>query len=66
MGLPFAPEQRVSWMVELLPGLGYDNLYRQIDRDLGWNTPPNLRAGRAWIPEFLDPSQAVRLAGGPS
>jgi hypothetical protein len=57
MGLPFAPEQRVSWMVELLPGLGYDTLYRQIDRDLGWNTPHNLRAARAWVPEFLDPSQ---------
>ena len=57
MGLPFAPEQRVSWMVELLPGLGYDHLYRLIDQDLGWNSPTNLRAGRAWIPEFLDPGQ---------
>ncbi|MBO0700676.1 MAG: DUF1559 domain-containing protein, partial [Zavarzinella sp.] len=57
MGLPFAPEQRVSWLVELLPGLGYDTLYHQIDRDLGWNTPHNLRAARAWVPEFLDPSQ---------
>jgi hypothetical protein len=57
MGLPFAPEQRVSWMVELLPGLGYSTLYSQIDKGLGWNTPANLRAGRAWIPEFLDPSQ---------
>ncbi len=57
MGLPFAPEQRVSWMVELLPGLGYDRLYRQIDKDLGWNSPANLRAGRSWIPEFLDPGQ---------
>jgi hypothetical protein len=57
MGLPFAPEQRVSWMVELLPGLGYQQLYAQIDRNMGWNTPQNLRAGRAWVPEFLDPHQ---------
>jgi hypothetical protein len=58
MGLPYAPEQRVSWMVELLPSLGYENLYSQIDRGQGWNTPENMRAGRAWIPEFLDPHQA--------
>jgi hypothetical protein len=57
MGLPFAPEQRLSWMVELLPSLGYENLYNQIDRGQGWNAPDNLRAGRAWIPEFLDPTQ---------
>lgn len=57
MGLPFAPEQRVSWMVELLPGLGYRALYDSIAKDLGWNSPQNLRAGRAWVPEFLDPSQ---------
>lgn len=57
MGLPFAPEQRVSWMVELLPGLGYDQMYRLIDKDLAWNTTNNLRAGRSWVPEFLDPGQ---------
>jgi Protein of unknown function (DUF1559) len=57
MGLPFAPEQRVSWMVELLPGLGYERLYRDIDKDTAWNTTHNLRLGRSWIPEFLEPSQ---------
>ena len=60
MGLPFAPEQRVSWMVELLPGLGYDRLYREIDKNSAWNSPNNLRHGRSWIPEFLDPSQESR------
>jgi hypothetical protein len=60
MGLPFAPEQRVSWMVELLPGLGYRQLYDSIDKDQGWNTPKNLRAGRAWVPEFLDPGLPSR------
>lgn len=57
MGLPFAPEQRVSWMAELLPSLGYDVLYSKIDKTQGWNSPQNLQAGRAWIPEFLDPGQ---------
>ena len=55
MGLPFAPEQRCSWMVELLPGLGYTQLYSQIDQTVGWNHPQNLRPARAWVPEFLDP-----------
>jgi len=55
MGLPFAPEQRCSWMVELLPALGYKELYAQIDKSLGWNSPQNLRVARAWIPELLDP-----------
>jgi len=54
-GLPFAPEQRCSWMVELLPPLGYGQLYAQIHKDLGWNDPENLRSARAWVPEFLDP-----------
>jgi hypothetical protein len=57
MGLPFAPEQRVSWMVELLPALGYRQLFDQIEKDQAWNSPRNLRAARAWIPEFLDPNQ---------
>src|SRR5207302_7828582 len=38
MGLPFAPEQRVSWMVELLPHIGYGQLYNSIDKDMGWNS----------------------------
>src|SRR5688500_13949634 len=56
MGLPFAPEQRARRIVELLPGLGYRQLYDLIQKDMGWNTPVNLRAGRGWIPEFLDPA----------
>jgi Protein of unknown function (DUF1559) len=57
MGLPFAPEQRLSFLVELLPGLGYQQLYDSIEKNNeGWNSPRNLRAGRAWVPEFLDPA----------
>ncbi len=57
MGLPFAPEQRISWMAELLPALGYGPLYGSIEKDQGWNSATNLTAARAWIPEFLDASQ---------
>lgn len=57
LGLPYGPEQRVSWMCELLPQLGYSTLSGKIDREQSWSHPTNLIAGRAWVPEFLDPSQ---------
>jgi hypothetical protein len=58
-GVPYRPEQRVSWMVEMLPYLGYEGLSRKIKRDRAWNYEnpaegeSNLLAGSAWIPEFL-------------
>ena len=30
------PEQRLSWLVELLPYLEQEHIYRQVDRQLGW------------------------------
>jgi hypothetical protein len=53
--LPYLPEQRVSWMADMLPYLGYDTLSRKIKRDAAWNDEANLEAGSAWIPEFLNP-----------
>jgi hypothetical protein len=53
--LPYLPEQRVSWMADMLPYLGYDTLSRKIKRDAAWNDETNLEAGSAWIPEFLNP-----------
>lgn len=74
-GVPFRPEQRVSWMAELLPYLGYEGLSRKIKRDRAWDDNPsgeesNLLAGSAWIPEFLShdsPNSAWRahLSVGP-
>ena len=60
-GVPFRPEQRVSWMADLLPYLGYEGLFRKIKRDRAWDYDyrnpaegeSNLLAGSAWIPEFL-------------
>ncbi|MCE9532519.1 MAG: DUF1559 domain-containing protein [Planctomycetes bacterium] len=51
--LPYPPEQRVSWMVELLPFMGYEGLSRRVRRDEAWNSDANLLAGSAWVPEFL-------------
>ena len=55
----------MSWMAELLPGMGYRQLSESIDRNAGWNSPKNLRAARAWVPEFLDPALPADT-GGPS
>jgi hypothetical protein len=50
------PHQRVGWMADLLPMLGYDDVYRQIKKDEGWRSQDNLQAGAYWVAPFLDPS----------
>ena len=50
------PNQRVSWMVDLLPHLGHSDVYNQIDTKQSWRNEKNLHAGTHWIPEFMDPS----------
>jgi hypothetical protein len=54
---PYAPDQRVSWMAELLPYLGPEQqtLYPQIDRKKSWRDPENLAAASTLVPQFLDP-----------
>jgi len=49
------PSQRTSWMVGLLPHLGLDDLYRQIDYKKSWRDEKNLKAGSLIVPAFLDP-----------
>jgi len=55
-GRPYPPDQRVSWMVELLPYLGPDKsaLYGRIDRQKSWRDPENLTQAGILIPQFLD------------
>ena len=52
------PEERLSWMVSLLPFLEQQALYRQIDQTEGWQSRENLRATANVIAMFLNP-QAV-------
>ncbi len=55
---PWPPDQRVSWMRELLPHLGDDrylDLYKGIDTALSWRDPENARVGAALVPQFLHP-----------
>ena len=53
--LPYPPDERVSWMCDMLPFLGYDGLSRRINREAAWNDERNLQAGAAWVSEFLNP-----------
>jgi hypothetical protein len=57
-GLPWPPNQRVSWMAELLPYLGggeYDSLARQIKNDKSWREDENLLTATTLVPYFLAP-----------
>jgi hypothetical protein len=49
------PAQRVSWMAELLPFLGKDDLFRNIDPKQPWRSENNLKVGGNWIPQFINP-----------
>ena len=53
--LPYPPEKRVSWMVDLLPHLGHEALWRKVKRNAAWDDKDNQNAGSAWISEFLYP-----------
>jgi hypothetical protein len=48
------PEQRYSWMTEILPYIGYDTLYRKFDFTKPWDNPFNLHYAQASIPAFLN------------
>lgn len=50
------PEERLSWMVPLLPFLEQNNVYGQIDRKQGWKADANARPLAAEIPTFLNPT----------
>jgi hypothetical protein len=51
---PWPPDQRVSWMAEILPELGYSEIYQKIDPQKSWRDEENLLPSMALIPEFLD------------
>lgn len=51
------PEERLSWMVALLPYLEQESLYRQFDREKGY--AGNLPAAQTRLKLFLCPSSAT-------
>ncbi len=55
-GLPYPPEQRLSFFVEMLPYMGKQDLYSKFDqaaRRQPWYSTDNLRAAEIWLPELL-------------
>jgi hypothetical protein len=53
-GLGWRPDQRLSWMVELLPHLGTGELAGlNVDRDKSWTEAPNDQIARVVVPQFL-------------
>lgn len=62
----FIFELGYSWMTELLPHLGYKQMYDRIDFKKAWKEPENLPHACSLIPEFLSPRQpVVRWKGFP-
>jgi hypothetical protein len=51
---PWGPDQRVSWLAELLPYMGYAPLYSRINMRKSWRDPENLLNATVLVPEFLD------------
>jgi hypothetical protein len=43
------PDERLSWLVEILPFLEEDALYRQFDQSVGWQANPNSALSHTFI-----------------
>lgn len=53
---PWLPDQRVSWLADTLPFLGYGELQREIAFDKSWRDPANKRPAMTIVPFFLNPA----------
>jgi Protein of unknown function (DUF1559) len=47
----------LSWRVEILPYLGYEDLYKKFDFSVPWNVEPNLSLLKYIPPEFVSPER---------
>ena len=57
-------EERLSWLVSILPFVDQANLYQQIDQTESWNADENAFAIEQMIPVYLNPSSAEDWADG--
>jgi hypothetical protein len=55
-GRPYEPDDRVSWMIELLPYLDLTDVRRQIKTERSWRDPENAAAAICLVPALLDPA----------
>lgn len=60
---PWPPDQRMSWLADLLPYLGYKEVYEKINKEKSWQDQANFNPSMVLIPQFLDPQhpQAWRV-----
>jgi hypothetical protein len=58
IGRPWPPNERVSWLREILPYLG-DDRYRELHFELkpekSWRDPDNVKVGRVLVAPFIHP-----------
>jgi hypothetical protein len=57
------PDKRLSWLVEILPGLEYQSLHNQINFGKAWDDPANRQAVTTSISVFLNPSSPQQRKG---
>ena len=55
---------RHSWMCELLPYLGYESLYQQLDFSTSWTDAGQIQAAATVIPQFLNPADPQETWSG--
>jgi hypothetical protein len=54
------PDERLSWLVALLPFVERQQLYEQFDRDSGWASEHNQRPSATMVKTFVCPSQPMQ------
>ena len=54
MGRPYPPNERIGWMPQLLPFLGYESAFRELQPDDPWKSRKNAEIGAIPVPAFLD------------
>jgi hypothetical protein len=52
---PWPPDERVSWLAELLPFMGYEKLYDRISFKHSWKDAENMVPSVSLVSPFLDP-----------
>jgi uncharacterized protein DUF1559 len=69
VGRPYPPDQRLSWMTQLLPHIGYADVAMRIDTELSWRPEinkegklmdGNTKMGSVLIPPLLNPALPPR------
>jgi hypothetical protein len=66
MALHVPPEQRLSWLVTILPFMEQDPLFRKINVHEGWQAARNQAAGATFVPAYSCPGQDFAPPGTPA